>query len=155
VQSMAAQPDGKLLLAGNFCLAGGGCGLQIIRVFRDGSLDPGYAQLLVQKATAVKETSPGHFAGATDLTQATDAEIVDAKTLAKLGAKAKTVPFTATIDAQGNLTSLIAKIPAAGGVTAKTYSIKYDGFGATPAVAAPAPGEQQKATSVIYQMLAG
>jgi hypothetical protein len=121
----------------------------------DGSTDPGYAQLLVQKATGVKETSPGHFAGTTDLTRATDAEIVDAKTLTKLGAKAKTVPFTATIDAQGNLTSLIAKIPAAGAVKAKTYSVKYDGFGTTAALAAPAAGEQQKAASVIYQMLAG
>jgi len=126
-----------------------------VQVGYDGSTDPGYALLLVQKASGIKETSPGHFAGTTDLTQATEADIVDAKTLEKLGAKAKTVPFTATIDAKGNLTSLIAKIPAAGGVTAKTYSIKYDGFGATPAVAAPAPGEQQRATSVIYQMLAG
>ena len=34
----------------------------------DGSTDPGYAQLLVQKATGVKKTSPGHFAGTIDLT---------------------------------------------------------------------------------------
>jgi len=121
----------------------------------DGSTDPGYAQLLVQKATGIKETSPGHFAGATDLTRSTDAEIVDAKTLEKLGAKAKAVPFTATIDAKGNLTSLIAEIPAAGGVKAKTYTVKYSGFGTTAALAAPAAGEQQKAASVIYQMLAG
>jgi hypothetical protein len=121
----------------------------------DGSLDPGYTQLLVQKATAVKETSPGHFSGTTDLTQSTDAEIVDEKTLAKLGAKAKAVPFTATIDAKGNLTSLIAQIPAAGGVKARTYSVKYAGFGTTATLAAPAAGDQQKATSVVYQMLAG
>jgi hypothetical protein len=119
----------------------------------DGSTDLGYAQLLVQKATGIKETSPGHFAGATDLTQSTEADIVDAKTLAKLGDKAKAVPFTATIDAKGNLTSLIAKIPAAPGIKAKTYSIKYFGFGATADLAAPAAGEQQQAASVIYQML--
>jgi hypothetical protein len=121
----------------------------------DSSADPGYAQLLVQKAAGVKETSPGQFAGAIDLTRTTDAEIVDAKTLKKLGAKAKAVPFTATTDAKGNLTSLIVKVPAAAGVKAKTYAVKYDGFGTTPAVAAPAAGEQQKAASVIYQMLAG
>jgi hypothetical protein len=121
----------------------------------DGSTDPGYVELLVQKATGVKETSPGHFTGTTDLTQSTDAEILDAKTLTKLGAKAKAVPFTATIDATGNVTGLIAKIPAAGGVKARTYSVKYGGFGTTADLAAPAAGEQQKATSVIYQMLAG
>ena len=65
------------------------------------------------------------------------------------------MPFTATIDAKGNLTSLIAEIPAAGGVKAKTYTVKYSGFGTTAALAAPAAGEQQKAASVIYQMLAG
>jgi hypothetical protein len=97
----------------------------------------------------------GELARAIDLTRTTDAEIVDAKTLKKLGAKAKAVPFTATTDAKGNLTSLIVKVPAAAGVKAKTYAVKYDGFGTTPAVAAPAAGEQQKAASVIYQMLAG
>jgi hypothetical protein len=121
----------------------------------DGSTDPGYAQLLVQKSTGVKETSPGHYAGTTDLTQAADAEILDAKTLKKLGAKAKSVPFTATVDAAGNLTGLTAKIPAAAGVKARTYTIKYDGFGSTATPAAPAAGEQQKAAGVIYQMLAG
>jgi hypothetical protein len=121
----------------------------------DGSTDPGYAQLLVQKAQGVKETSPGHYAGSTDLTRSTEADIVDPKTLKKLGAKAKSVPFTAIVDSAGNLTSLIAKIPAAPGVEARTYSIKYDGFGATSAPAAPAAGDQQKAAGVIYQMLAG
>jgi hypothetical protein len=121
----------------------------------DGSTDPGYAELLVQKSTGVKETGPGQYAGATDLTQAGDAEILDAKTLKKLGAKAKSVPFTATVDGAGNLTSLIAKIPATAGVKARTYSIKYGGFGSTATPAAPAAGEQQKAASVIYEMLAG
>lgn len=121
----------------------------------DGSTDPGYAQLLVQKSAGVKETGAGHYAGTTDLTRSADAEILDAKTLKKLGAKAKSVPFTATVDSAGNLTSLIAKIPAAAGVKARTYTIKYDGFGSTATPVAPAAGEQQKAASVIYQMLAG
>jgi hypothetical protein len=121
----------------------------------DGSLDPGFTKLLVQKSTGIKETSPGHFAGATDLTQSTEAEIVDEKTLKALGDKAKKVPFEAVVDADGNLTSLVAKIPAAGKAKAKTYAVKYDGFGRTATPAAPAAGEQQKATSVIYEMLAG
>jgi len=121
----------------------------------DGSLDPGYAKLLVQKASGIKETSAGHFAGTTDLTQSTEAEIVDEKTLKALGEKAKKVPFEAAIDADGNLSSLVAKIPAAGKTKAKTYSVTYSGFGSTATPAVPAAGEQQKATSVIYEMLAG
>jgi hypothetical protein len=121
----------------------------------DGSTDPGYAQLLVQKASGIKQSSPGHFTGTTDLTQSTEAEIVDQKTLKALGAKAKKVPFTAVVDAQGNLTSLIAKIPAAGQAKAKTYAVTYSGFGQTATPAAPAAGEQQKAASVIYEMMEG
>lgn len=121
----------------------------------DGSTDPGYALLLVQKAAGVKQTSPGHFTGTTDLTQSTEAEIVDQKTLKALGAKAKKVPFEAVVGADGNLTSLVAKIPASGKVKAKTYSVTYGGFGKTATPAAPPAGEQQKATGVIYEMLAG
>lgn len=121
----------------------------------DGSLDPGYAKLLVQKASGIKQTSPGHFAGTTDLTRSTEAEILDQKTLEALGAKAEQVPFVAVVDAGGNLTSLVATIPAAGRAKARTYSVKYDGFGRTATPVAPAAGEQQKAKSVIYEMLAG
>jgi hypothetical protein len=121
----------------------------------DGSTDPGYARLLVQKASGIKQTSPGHFTGTTDLTRSTEAEIVDAKTLKALGEKAKKVPFEAVVDGQGNLTSLVAKIPAAGKAKAKTYSVTYTGFGRTATPTAPAAGEQQKAASVIYEMLQG
>jgi hypothetical protein len=75
----------------------------------DGSTDPGYATELVDHGAGIKETSPGHFAGTTDLTKSTDAEIVDEKTLTALGAKAKTVPFSAVVDGQGHLTTLTLK----------------------------------------------
>jgi hypothetical protein len=121
----------------------------------DGSTDPGYVWALVNDAAAVKQTSPGHFTGSADLTKTTQAEIVEEKTLTAMGAKAKAVPFEAVVDAGGHLTSFVAKIPAAGGHKATTYSVKYSGYGKTATPAAPAAGEQQKATSVIYEMLRG
>jgi hypothetical protein len=116
--------------------------------------DPGYTSLLVQSAAGITETSPGHFAGTVDLTQATAAEIVDDATLKALGAKAKALPFTAVV-AGGHLSSLAVKIPAAGKKKASTYAVSYTGFGATPSPAVPAAGEQTPATPAVYDLLNG
>ena len=117
--------------------------------------DPGYAQVVFENASAVKQTSAGHFAGVTDLTKATDAEIVDEATLKALGVKAKKIPFTAVVDAKGRLTSAVVKIPAAGKAKAATYAITYDGYDSTETPVAPAASEQQKAVAAVYQMLNG
>jgi hypothetical protein len=118
-----------------------------------GEADPGYTAQLVDGAAGLRETSRGHFAGTTDLTKSTEAEIVEAATLTALGDKAKTVPLEAVIDADGHLTSLTVKVPAAGKAKATTYSVSYTGFGraATPAV--PAADEQQKAVPAVYDLL--
>jgi hypothetical protein len=117
--------------------------------------DPGYTSLLVQSAADLRETAKGRYAGTVDLTQATQAEIVDDKTLTALGAKAKAVPFTAAVDADGRLTSAVLKIPAAGTSKASTYQVTYSGFGSTATPAVPAPGEQTKATAPVYDLLNG
>ncbi|MET0419049.1 MAG: hypothetical protein ABW022_23800 [Actinoplanes sp.] len=117
--------------------------------------DPGYVSLLVQNSADLKETSPGHFAGTTDLTQSTDADIVDDKTLTALGEKAKTVPFTAVIDAEGHITSAVVKIPAAGKTKASAYQVTYSAFGKTATPSAPAGNEQTPATAAVYELLNG
>jgi len=117
--------------------------------------DPGYVSLLVSNSDGLKETSPGHYAGTTDLTRATKADVADAKTLTALGGKAKAVPFTAVIDAEGHLSSAVVKIPAAGKAKAATYQVTYSGYGRTTTPAAPAPGAQTPATSSVYDLLNG
>ena len=117
--------------------------------------DPGSAAAVFQNASDVEQTSSGHFAGVTDLTKAADAEIVDAATLTALGAKAKKIPFTAVVDAEGRLTSAVVKIPAAGKTKAATYAITYDGYGTTETPVAPAASDQQKAVPAVYDMLNG
>jgi hypothetical protein len=115
--------------------------------------DPGYTQTLVTNAAGLKLVSAGHYAGTTDLTKATDTDILEAATLKALGEKAKTVPFEAVVDGAGHLASATLKIPAAGKTKAQTYSVNYSGFGRTATPAAPAAGEQQKATSSLYELL--
>lgn len=119
------------------------------------STDPGYAEDLVRASAGLKRTGPGHFAGTTDLTRSTEAEIVDDKTLEALGTRAKAVPFTAVLDAEGRLTTLTVKIPAAGKTKTQTYSVHYSGFGTTPSPAVPAAGDQEKAPADVYDLLRG
>jgi hypothetical protein len=116
--------------------------------------DPGYTELLLENSAGLRSTSPGHYAGTTDLTKADEAEILDEAGLQALGEAAKKLPIEAVVDG-GKLTSLIVKIPAAGKVKAHNYTVSYSGFGATPKLAAPAAGEQQKATTTAYEMLNG
>jgi hypothetical protein len=115
--------------------------------------DPGYAHEVIANAGTVTQTSAGHFSGITDLSLTGVEDIVDDATVKALGAKAKTVPFTATTDAKGRLTRLDVKVPAAGKAKAHTYSAVYDGYDSTTTPAAPAVGEQQKAVSAVYDML--
>jgi hypothetical protein len=117
--------------------------------------DPGSAMAVFQNASDVQRTSTGHFAGVTDLTKATEAEIVDGATLTALGDKAKKIPFTAVVDTKGRLTSAVVKIPATAKTKAAIYAITYDGYDSTETPVAPAAGEQQKAVSAVYEMLNG
>jgi hypothetical protein len=117
--------------------------------------DPGYVAQLVQNSAGLAETSPGHFAGTTDLTQVKDAEIVDDKTLTALGEKAKTLPFTAVVDAEGHLTSAAVKVPAAGKSKATTYQVTYSGYGKTATPQVPAADAQTPAPPAVYELLNG
>jgi len=117
--------------------------------------DPGYTSQVVENAAGITEKSPHHYAGTTDLTKLTEADIVDAATLKALGAKAKAVPFQAVVDAAGHLTGITLAIPAAGKTKAQKYAVSYTGFGGTTAPAAPAAGEQQKAVATIYEFMNG
>lgn len=119
----------------------------------DRETDPGDAGVVVRAATDVRETAPGRFAGTADLTLQGDAGIVDAATLRALGTGAQALPFEAATDAEGRLTRLEVRIPAAGKAKATTYEVTYRDYGTAPAPARPA--EQQNAPAVVYQMLRG
>lgn len=121
----------------------------------DGETDPGAAREIVDAATGVRQTAAGRFTGTTDLTRQGEADIVDADRLAALGDQAKKIPFTATTDAQGRITSLILRIPAAGKVKAGTYEMTYRDYGTAPTPAEPTGAQQQKAPPIAYDLLNG
>ena len=72
---------------------------------------------------------------------------------AALGEQAKAVPFEARTDAQGRLSRMLVRIPAAGKTKASTYEVTYADYGSAPTPAEPA--QQQKAPAVVYEMLNG
>lgn len=121
----------------------------------DGESDPGEVLLLLRNAADVTTEGRGRYAGTTDLTATTRAEIVDESVLTKLGAKAKAVPFEAAVNDAGHLTSMLVKVPAVAGVKAATYRVTYSGFGTTEVPPAPTGDQQTRATSFVYEILNG
>jgi hypothetical protein len=130
-------------------------GPDAIPIGYDNDTDPGDAGTMLQSAADVRQTSPGHFTGTTDLSRTGDGDVTDAKTLAALGATAKAVPFEAVTDGQGRLRSMVVKIPKTTKTKASTYAVTYRDYGTAPTPRKPSAGEQQKAPSIVYQMLNG
>ncbi|TDC39481.1 hypothetical protein [Micromonospora sp. KC213] len=116
-------------------------------------VDVGNAGVLIEAATAVEEKAAGRYAGTIDLTSGEAAKALEAEEMTALGAAAKTVPFTAEVGADGNLTRLALQVPAAGKRKAYTYLVEYRDYGSAPAVTAPAGA--QDAPKVAYELLAG
>jgi hypothetical protein len=119
----------------------------------NGESDPGYVSTLIEAATGLKETGKGVYAGTTDLTKATEAEIVDDATLKALGEQAKTVPLELALDSEGRITKAVVKIPAAGKAKASTYEVLYDQYGTAAPVKVPA--DVVAAPAAAYELLNG
>ncbi|WP_430783048.1 hypothetical protein [Actinoplanes sp. G11-F43] len=118
-----------------------------------GETDPGFVSSLLLASADLKETGERTYAGTTDLTRSTEAEIVESEVLTALGEKAKAVPLELTLDAEGRITTALVEIPAAGKAGAATYEVVYDQYGSATPVTAPADGVA--ATEDVYELLNG
>ena len=115
--------------------------------------DPGNTGVIIKNASGVTQQANGSYTGTVDLTA--DPGMKDAIKVdhVALGDKAKAIPLTATVGADGNLATLTLKIPAAGKKKAATYSVKYYDFG-KPKLTAPT-GDVRAAPASAYEMLNG
>ncbi|WP_433793706.1 hypothetical protein [Actinoplanes sp. CA-252034] len=118
-----------------------------------GETDPGFVSTLLAAAADLKETGKGTYAGTTDLTKSTEADIVDDETLKALGEKAKAVPLEVTLDGEGRVTKAVVKIPAAGKVKAGTYEVVYDQYGKASPIKEPSGAVNAPADA--YELLNG
>ncbi|GAA1419043.1 hypothetical protein GCM10009662_73270 [Catellatospora coxensis] len=112
--------------------------------------DPSYSSKMLATATQVQWDGTGKVKGVLDLSQGPSA---NAAMVAKLGDKVKAVPFTATIDDQGRLTSMTvatAELSPTAGVG--DMKIAYSDFGAPVTVEKPT-GEIVEAPAAVLALL--
>lgn len=113
--------------------------------------DPAGANNLVKSVVDVQREGDLGFRGTIDLTRSPS---VDKAAVTALGEKAKAVPFTATVDDHGRLSTLSVQmgtvVPSLG-----TLTTTYSDFGAPVTVAKPAASETVEAPDSLLKLLAG
>jgi hypothetical protein len=116
---------------------------------KPGEFDPvGAAKFLRAVATA-EQVDADTIKGTMDLTKADGAGGIEGKTLQSLGAKAKAMPFEATVDGEGRLSKLVLDMPAMDGEPAQRFSVTYSDFG-TPVEVSKPTGKITEAPEAIY-----
>ncbi|MEU7587010.1 hypothetical protein AB0A95_11975 [Micromonospora sp. NPDC049230] len=115
-------------------------------------VDPAGSAVLTQGITEVRSTGTGAYAGTIDVTKAAEAGSLNAATIAALGTQAKTVPFTAKVDAQGRLSELALQLPAAGQTAAQEIKMTYSDYGAATAAQKPPADQVVEAPAELYSL---
>ncbi|NJC68293.1 hypothetical protein HC031_00950 [Planosporangium thailandense] len=109
--------------------------------------DPGGAYNNLKGATSVQKVSDKHYKGTLDLTK-TPAFAGNSKLGSTLGDSAKAVPFEATVDDNGYLSSMDTTMTVNG--TPIKQHTTFSDFGTKVTVAKPAPSEVTEAPESIY-----
>jgi hypothetical protein len=114
--------------------------------------DPTGVQTLTAAIVTAEKSGDRTYKGTMDLSKAkvmglTPDDIKD------LGDKAKAIPFEATLDDQGRLTTLKLTLPEAGSNKADTYTLSYSDFGATVTATKPAANQTIEAPAAAYTLL--
>lgn len=115
-------------------------------------VDPAGADALVKAVTDVQKTGEGTYSGKLDATAATDADALDADLIKALADKAKALPFTAKLDAEGRLAELVISVPAAGESKAHDLKVTYADYGTATAAQKPPADKVIEASDETYQM---
>jgi hypothetical protein len=116
--------------------------------------DPFDVTTIVERATGVERVDATHFTGTADLTQV-DSMVLDADLVKRLGGAASAVPFEATLDMAGRLSSLTVDLPAAGGAAARTVSATFSAFDHATVPQPPAPKDVMEAPDAVYKIFTG
>lgn len=105
----------------------------------------------VTTATRVSDTA---YTGTLDATKGKALENpLDTDAVKALGDKVKSLPFEATLDAQGRLVKLVVNLPAAGAIPAHAYVTEVTGYGNATAQTKPAASEVMEMPEETYKML--
>ena len=105
-------------------------------------------------ATEATAASPTEITGKLDITKASPVG-VPADQLAALPADTRNVPFTVTLDASGQISKLVLKMPTVGAYPASDLTMTYANWGvpASPAPTKPPAAQTVEAPALIYTFL--
>ena len=90
--------------------------------------------------------------GTTDLSKSAP-KLVPAASVAKLDAKSKVVPFTATLDDQGRITKVVLSLPKIESLPAADLTVNYAAYGSKVQITAPAAADTVAAPDLVYSFL--
>lgn len=108
------------------------------------------AENYIKGVVTAEKLSDTEIKGTLDLTKSAPPG-TSSDDLAALGAEAKNVPFTATLDSEGRLTKIVIKIPKVGEFPASDLTTTYSDYGTPVNLEKPAAAEVVEAPAMIYQ----
>lgn len=118
---------------------------------RPGQIDPVGTANLIKATTDVKATSDKSYSGSVDLSKAAGLAGLGQVTVAASAASAapvQNVPFTATLDDQGRLSTLTVELPQG-----EPLQVTYANYGQPVTITAPAASEITEAPDSFYSSL--
>jgi hypothetical protein len=114
--------------------------------------DPANVKGLTDAFVTVERTGPGAYKGTMDITKR-DTSASTAALIKQLGDAAKSVPFEATVGADGYPTSLTITTPAAGQLPAAVTKTTFSDFGKPVAITKPPAAQVQPAPQALLSQL--
>ncbi|MFI5889118.1 hypothetical protein ACIA5D_03255 [Actinoplanes sp. NPDC051513] len=115
---------------------------------RPGQIDPINTANLLKATTDVKATTDNSYTGSLDLSKAAGVAGLGQVTVAASDAPVQNVPFTATLDEQGRLSTLTVELP-----NTDPLQVTYANYGQPVTVTAPAANEITEAPDSFYSSL--
>ena len=108
---------------------------------------------LLQSAQSVQPAGDHKYSGTLDLAKGEDTPVTDEAVVKALGPQAATVPFTATLDAEGRLTELLIDVPAAGATKPHQLRMTVTQYGAVTIPAKPTGKAVIETPPKVYEFL--
>ncbi|MEV8511643.1 hypothetical protein [Dactylosporangium sp. NPDC051484] len=115
--------------------------------------DPTNTKGFTDAIVTVEQTGAGAYKGTIDTTKR-NLPASGAALIQQMGDAAKSVPFEATVGAEGYVTSLTVRAPAAGQLPATTATTTFSDFGKPVSISKPAAADVQPAPAALLAQFA-
>ncbi|MFG2045059.1 hypothetical protein [Dactylosporangium sp. NPDC048998] len=122
---------------------------------KDNETDMLDIKALLQSAQSVQSAGDHKYSGTLDLAKGENSPMTDTDVVKALADKAASVPFTATLDADGHLTDLLIDVPAAGDKKAHQLKLTITEYGTAKMPDKPTGKAVVEAPANLYDIFNG